>query len=126
MIGGGDIPIDVAVSIVDDAFVKAVLHDGVDILKVKHFGRHIPAELRTAIALGPLPELNGLTCVEDGCERRHHLELDHIDPVANFGPTSFENLAPRCWPHHREKTERDRRAGLLAGGGGDRGGGRSP
>jgi hypothetical protein len=67
VIGGGDIPVEVAASIVDDAFVKAVVHDGVDILKVKHVGRHIPAELRTAIALGPLPELNGLTCVEDGC-----------------------------------------------------------
>jgi 5-methylcytosine-specific restriction endonuclease McrA len=41
------------------------------------------------------------------------LEWDHVDPRANGGPTSFVNLEPLCWPHHQEKTERDRKAGLL-------------
>ena len=31
------------------------------------------------------------------------------------GPTSYDNLKPRCWPHHRDKTELDRLAGLLDG-----------
>ena len=59
--------------------------------------------------------------------------IDHIDPVANQGPTSYENLAARCYPHHREKTDRDRAAGLLDGrkedgrkGGGRGAGGRAP
>ena len=56
-----------------------------------------------------------MTCCEEGCGRRHHLEWDHVDPVANKGPTAYKNLRPRCWPHHREKTEQDRRAGLLDG-----------
>jgi hypothetical protein len=55
----------------------------------------------------------GTTCVEEGCGRKRGLEWDHVDPVANHGPTSYENLKPRCWPHHQEKTERDRKAGLL-------------
>jgi hypothetical protein len=33
--------------------------------------------------------------------------------VANHGPTQLSNLAARCYKDHLEKTERDRRAGLL-------------
>ena len=79
---------------------------------VAHFGRHIPAELRTALELGPPPGFDGVECVEEGCGRRYGLEWDHVDPVANGGPTSYDNLKARCWPHHRAKTERDRQAGL--------------
>jgi hypothetical protein len=96
-----------------DAFLKAVLHDGVAIHTVAHFGRHIPATLRTALELGAPPDFEGVTCDEVGCDRRHGLEWDHVDPVANGGLTSLENLRPRCGPDHREKTEADRAAGLL-------------
>jgi hypothetical protein len=41
------------------------------------------------------------------------LQWDHIDPVANGGLTSYENQQPLCLPDHIEKTERDRKAGLL-------------
>jgi hypothetical protein len=40
-------------------------------------------------------------------------EWDHVDPCANGGETSVANLKPECKPHHWEKTERDRKAGLL-------------
>jgi Domain of unknown function (DUF222)/HNH endonuclease len=113
LIGGGPIPVDLARAIGDDAFLKAVMIDGVKIHTVKHFGRHINAELRTALELGSPPDLRGVECVEAGCRRNYGLEWDHVDPVANGGSTSFDNLQPRCWPHHRDKTERDRRAGLL-------------
>ena len=98
-----------------DAFLKAVVHDGVNIHTVKHFGRHIPAELRTALELGPLPDLDGVTCSEEGCERRYGLEWDHVDPVANGGETSYVNLKPKCEPHHWDKTEEDRKHGKLRG-----------
>lgn len=52
--------------------------------------------------LGPGPAFDGVRCIEADCGRRHGLEWDHIDPVANGGPTSMQNLAPRCWPHHRD------------------------
>ena len=97
-----------------DAFLKVVLHDGVEIATVAHLGRHVPAELRTALDLGPAPDFDGLTCTEPGCDRRYGLERDHVDPVAHGGVTSYDNLRPRCWPHHRSKTEADRKAGLLA------------
>jgi len=111
IIGGGPIPVEVARHIAGDAFLKVAFHDGVDIHTVKHLGRHIPAELRTALELGPAPTFDGAACVD--CGRRHGLQWDHVNPVANKGVTSYRNVDPRCWPDHHEKTERDREAGLL-------------
>jgi len=111
LIGGGPVPVGLAREIAEDAFVKAVVHDGVAIQAVKHFGRHLPAELRTALDLGPVPAFSGAECAD--CGRRYGLEYDHVNPVANSGETSYENLQPRCWGDHRDKTERDRKAGLL-------------
>jgi hypothetical protein len=67
------------------------------------------------LELGAVPHFDGVSCSELGCDRRYHLEWDHVDPRANWGPISYENLKPRCYPHHQEKTARDRRAGLLRG-----------
>jgi hypothetical protein len=115
LVGGGPIPVRLARELAEDAFLKVVLHDGVNVHTVKHFGRHIPAELRTALELGPLPDLDGVVCSEEGCDRRYGLEWDHDHPVANGGETSYENLNPKCAPHHWDKTERDRRAGRHRG-----------
>jgi hypothetical protein len=97
-----------------DAFVKGVLHDGTKIDTVAHYGRHINAEIRTALELGEPPDFDGVVCCEPGCGRRFGLEFDHVDPRANHGETSLENLAPRCRPHHRDKSERDRQRGLWS------------
>jgi hypothetical protein len=115
LVGGGPIPVRLVRELSKDAFLKAVLHDGVNIHTVKHFGRHIPAELRTALELGPLPGLDGVVCSDEGCDRRYGLEWDHDNPVANGGETSFENLTPKCGPHHWDKTARDRRDGKFRG-----------
>jgi hypothetical protein len=113
VLGGGAVPVDVVRAAAVDAFVKVVVRDGTKLDSVVHYGRHIPALLRTALELGDPERLDGLVCVEEGCDRRHDLELDHVDPVANDGPTSYDNVKPRCKPHHWEKTERDRKAGKL-------------
>jgi hypothetical protein len=116
VIGGGPVPVGVVrEAVAGDAFVKAVMMRGVEIHTVAHFGRKMKAELRTALELGPAPAFEGAVCVEPGCDRRHDLERDHHDPVANDGLTSYENLDYRCRPHHWAKTERDRKAGLLSG-----------
>jgi hypothetical protein len=116
VIGGGPVPVGVVRdAVADDAFVKAVTMRGVEIHTVAHFGRRMSATLRTALELGPAPTFEGAVCVEEGCDRRHALERDHVDPVANDGVTSYENLQFRCRPHHWAKTERDRKAGLLSG-----------
>jgi hypothetical protein len=114
ILGGGPVPVSVARDLASDAFLKAMVHDGVAIRTVRHFGRHVPAELRTALDLGSPPGFEGVACA-DGCGRRYGLEWDHVHPVAAGGPTSLANLAPRCWSCHHDKTERDRRAGLLGG-----------
>jgi len=111
IIAGGPVTVGWVREASKDAFIKAVLHDGVDILAVAHYGRHMKAELRTALELGKVPDFDGVAC--NDCERRYGLEWDHIDPVANNGQTSYKNLRAKCGPHHWEKTERDRQAGLL-------------
>ena len=96
------------------AFVKAVLHDGVDITHVAHYGTKPPAHLLTALRLGHAPGFAGMVC--DTCGAQLYLELDHVNPRANGGAWSMANIRPRCWPCHTAKTERDRKAGLLGGG----------
>jgi hypothetical protein len=71
--------------------------------------------------LGDPPDFDGATCTAEGCDRQFGLQWDHVDPIANRGPTSADNLQPLCWPHHAEKTERDRSAGLLNQPGKERG-----
>jgi hypothetical protein len=115
VVGAGPVPVSVVREAALEAFVKVAVRDGTKIDTIVHYGRHIPALLRTALELGDPERLDGLVCVEDGCDRRHDLELDHVDPVANHGPTSYENIEARCKPDHWAKTERDRKAGKLKG-----------
>jgi hypothetical protein len=115
IVGDGPIPVGVARELAKDAFLKVVLHDGVAIHTVAHFGRKRPAHLMTALELGAPPEFDGVACTRPGCDRTYHLQWDHTDPVANGGKTSYENLKPLCLPDHLDKTERDRKAGLLRG-----------
>ena len=116
VVGGGPVPVEVVRAAAVDAFVKVVVRDGTKVDTIVHYGRHIPAVLRTVLELGDPERLDGAVCVEDGCDRRHDLEWDHDDPVANDGATSYENLNPRCTPDHWAKTERDRQAGKLGAG----------
>jgi hypothetical protein len=73
VIGGGPVPVSVAQDLATEAFIKTVLHDGVDIGTVAHYGRYMKAELRTALGLGRPPLFDGVVCVEEGCDRRYHL-----------------------------------------------------
>jgi hypothetical protein len=114
IIGGGPIPVSLAKELGRDAFLKAVLHTGTEIHTIAHYGRHWPAVVRTALDLGAPPEFNGTVCAAPGCDRRYHLQEDHIDPLANGGLTSYVNRQKLCPPDHRVKTERDRKAGLLS------------
>jgi Domain of unknown function (DUF222)/HNH endonuclease len=111
IVGGGPLPPEVAKDLAKDAFVKVAFHDGVNLHTIKHFGRHLPAALRTALDLGPVPEFTGRACVD--CGSRWGLQYDHVDPVANGGPTEYANLQARCYKDHQIKTEQDRKSGLL-------------
>jgi Domain of unknown function (DUF222) len=83
-----------------ESFVTAVVKKGKDITTVAHFGRHIPAELRTALIV------SGRECSIEGCSDRGYLELDHCEiDFAKGGSTSWRNLAWECSIHHDRKTE---------------------
>jgi hypothetical protein len=111
--GVGPVPVDLARRLGADAFLKGVVVDGSDVTRVRHFGRHIPTVVRTALELGTAPALDGATCSTGPCDRRNGLEWDHLNPIANHGPTELKNLDGKCRTHHDEKTEQDRRAGKL-------------
>ncbi len=88
-----------------EAFLTAVVKKGRDITTVAHLGRHVPAELRTAMLVG------GHECQIEGCHQRGYLERDHCEvDFAAGGPTAWWNLAWLCAVHHRRKT-----AGWLLG-----------
>lgn len=82
-----------------EAFVTAVIKKGRDITTVAHFGRHIPAVLRTAMIVG------GRECDIVGCSARGYLEIDHSEvDYAKGGPAAWWNLAYRCSIDHGRKT----------------------
>lgn len=114
VMGGSPIPVSEAVALAQGAFIKAVLHDGTEVTHVAHYGRRrkLPAVLATALRLGAPPLFHGVAC-QDGCGCELGLQWDHIDPVANGGPTSMANLQGLCKSGHKAKTARDRAAGLL-------------
>lgn len=105
--GIGPVSVAAARRLAKDGIVKTVLADGADVRAVAHLGRTIPARLRTAL------EARDQNCVVPGCDEREGLEIDHIVPFAEGGPTSLDNLARLCHHHHARKTHR---GWQLAGG----------
>jgi hypothetical protein len=82
-----------------EAFVTAIVRKGKDITTVAHLGRHIPAELRTAMIV------SGRECSIEGCTGREYLELDHCEvDHALGGPTARWNLTWLCSVHHKRKS----------------------
>jgi hypothetical protein len=98
--GIGPVSVAAARRLAEDGIVKAVLVDGADVRAVAHLGRTIPARLRTAL------EARDVTCVVPGCDAHEALEIDHIVPLAEGGPTRLDNLARLCRWHHSLKTHR--------------------
>jgi len=96
--GVGPIPVATATEYLGEAFLKLLILDGVDIKTVAHMGRHIPAPLRTAV------EERDRVCQVPNCDMSIGLEIDHIEPFAEGGAASFENLVRLCKRHHLQKT----------------------
>jgi hypothetical protein len=98
--GVGPVSVEWVRELLGTAFVTAIVKKGKDITTVAHFGRHIPAELRTAMIV------SGRECSIEGCSGREYLELDHCEvDYAKFGPTAWFNLAWLCSIHHTRKTQ---------------------
>jgi len=99
----------------DPGFAALVRSTGVELGALDLGGRQRSAELRSALLLGAAPAFAGAVCATVGCERRWGLALDHLNPVANRGRTTWANVEPKCWPCHDEKTRADRAEGLFGG-----------
>jgi HNH endonuclease len=102
--GVGDVPVDVARQLLDDAFLKGVLVDGTEVHRVKHFSRRASAAVRTALTVEAGLDDGAVRCSVQRCDRRAGIEWDHVEPHARGGPTEIANLQPLCRYHHREKT----------------------
>jgi len=96
--GVGPIPVSTARSMLNDAFLAVLVTDGTDIQAVAHMGRLIPARLRTAL------DARDPVCVVPGCGERKGLEIDHVVPIEQGGPTCLSNIAKLCRWHHYLKT----------------------
>jgi hypothetical protein len=94
----GPVPVPMARDMANDSFLRFVFHRAGDIRAVSHFGRTINRNLRTALVY------RDTTCVVPGCGVSFGLEIDHIVPVAEHGPTELDNLALLCHHHHYLKT----------------------
>jgi Domain of unknown function (DUF222)/HNH endonuclease len=96
--GHGPIPVPMARDLANDSFLRLVFHQSGDIRAVSTFGRTINRRLRTALAA------RDRRCVVPGCGATTGLEIDHVVPFADGGPTELDNLALLCHHHHFLKT----------------------
>jgi hypothetical protein len=96
--GVGPIPVATARALAADCILKVLVTKGVDVVAVGHGGRTIPAHLRTAL------EARDPVCVIPGCAERKRLEIDHLVPFAEGGPSTLDNLVRACHFHHYLKT----------------------
>ncbi len=94
----GPVPVAMARDLANDSFLRLVFHRAGDIRAVSHQGRTINRTLRTALVH------RDTTCVVPGCRTSFGLEIDHIIPFAEGGPTTLDNLALLCHHHHFLKT----------------------
>jgi uncharacterized protein DUF222 len=98
--GVGPVSVTWAREILGDSFLTAIIKKGRDIATVAHLGRHVPAEVQTAMIVG------GRECDIEGCHNRGYLERDHCEiDYAKRGPTAWWNLTWLCSVHHRRKTK---------------------
>jgi hypothetical protein len=97
--GVGPVSVEWVRELLGTAFVTALVKKGKNITTIAHFGRHIPAELQTAMVV------SGRECSVAGCHGREYLELDHcVVDFAKGGPTTRWNLAWLCSIHHKRTT----------------------
>jgi hypothetical protein len=85
--GVGPVDVNWVKELLGSAFLTAVMKNGKDIHTVAHLGRHVPAEVMTALLV------RGRECDIEGCNNRGYLERDHIHDHAQGGPTSSRTSA---------------------------------
>jgi hypothetical protein len=96
--GVGPVNVEWVRELLGSAFLTAIVKRGKDILTVAHLGRHVPAEIQTALLV------SGRECRIEGCYQRGYLERDHTHDHAKGGPTAYWNLKWLCSRDHDLKS----------------------
>lgn len=96
--GIGPIPVTLARQMREDAILKVLLIQGVDVTAVAHAGRTIPAHLRSAV------EARDQKCIVPRCNRRRDTQIDHRNTFGRTRVTKLDDLALLCRWHHYMKT----------------------
>ncbi len=106
--GVGPVPVSLLYDYAPEAVWHALITDGVDIRSYCSMTRHIPTMLRVAL------EARDRECIVPGCNATTGLQIDHIIPVEEHGPTSYANLGRLCHFDHHDK--KHRKGWKLSGG----------
>ena len=96
--GLGPIPVSTVQEMLNDAFLAAIVTDGVDVRSVAHLGRRTTAHQQTAL------EFTRPRCEVTGCGRTMFLETDHRTGWSKTHDTVFDDLDRLCEHHHDLKT----------------------
>jgi hypothetical protein len=95
---GMPIPVTIARSLLGDSKLVLLQRDGNEITRISSAKRGIPAPLRRWL------DRAYPTCGVGGCPQTSRLQIDHIVPVEEHGPTCKENVWKLCPHHHTLKT----------------------
>ena len=98
VVGVGPVPISDVQQYMSDPMLKVLLTKGSEVVAASTMTRVVRSNLREALV-----ERDRL-CVVPGCGISKGLEIDHLVPFAQGGPTSIDNLQRLCKHHHRLKT----------------------
>ena len=83
----GDVSVDWVKSILPDALIDVLVHNGVDITTCASATRSTPRPIKVAVKVR-----DGFNCVVRDCHRNQHLERDHTENFADTHDTSYPNL----------------------------------
>jgi hypothetical protein len=95
---GIPIPVTLARALLGDAKLVLLAREGTEVTKISSAKRAIPITLRRSV------ERRYPRCGVGGCGQDKRLQIDHIIPVTEHGPTSTDNLWRLCPHHHTLKT----------------------
>jgi Domain of unknown function (DUF222)/HNH endonuclease len=98
LVGIGPIPVTIARGLLNDARVSILSREGTEITRITSPKRTIPAALRRWL------ERAYPMCGHLGCGSRERLQIDHVIPIEEHGPTERGNLWRLCSYHHKLKT----------------------
>jgi 5-methylcytosine-specific restriction endonuclease McrA len=98
LVGIGPVPVTIARGLLNDARVSILSREGTEITRITSPKRTIPAALRRWL------ERAYPRCGHLGCGSQERLQIDHVIPIEDGGPTEKANLWRLCTYHHKLKT----------------------